>query len=229
MTSPHPFDMTRAPAHATTGRRRALHALAGGAAWLSMPAIGHATLPAMTEGPFYPPPSYRARQLDWDADLTQVQRPAGEAAAGALGEWLDLGGQVLDPRGRPIDRAEVEIWQCDVHGSYRHPRGEGRAVDAGFQGFGLSRSDEAGRYRFRTIKPTPYPGRCPHIHVRVRHPSLGEWTSQLFVAGDPANLRDGLYRRLDADERKDVDMRLGRAPAGAPVVWVADHPLVIGR
>ena len=30
-------------------------------------------LPPMTDGPFYPPIAYRARALDWDADLTTVR------------------------------------------------------------------------------------------------------------------------------------------------------------
>ena len=45
------------------------------------------------------------------------------------------------PAAGPIDGAEVEIWQCDAFGSYRHPRGGGDRIDAGFQGFGAARSD----------------------------------------------------------------------------------------
>ena len=182
----------------------------------------------MTEGPFYPSLAYRARQLDWDADLTRVTRSSGAEAPRAAGEWLDLDGTMVDGRGRTVDGAEIEIWQCDVYGSYRHPSGAGAQVDEAFQGFGASRSDAQGRYRFRTIKPVPYPGRTPHIHVRLRHPSWGEITSQLFVAGEPGNARDFLYRSLSVGERGDVEMSLLRAPAGAPVVWVAQRSLVVG-
>lgn len=182
----------------------------------------------MTEGPFYPSPEWRSRQLDWDADLTRATRSAGGNAPRAAGEWLDLGGRVVDARGRPIDGAEIEIWQCDVHGSYRHPRGAGERVDDAFQGFGSTRSDAQGLYRFRTIKPTPYPGRTPHIHVLLRHTSFGSVISQLFIAGEPANERDFLYRSLSAGERAWVDMPLKKAPAGSPVVWVAERSLVVG-
>ena len=193
-----------------------------------MPMLARAALPPMTEGPFYPSRAYRAGQPDWDADLTRVTRAGGAAAPRALGEWLDVSGTVLDAQGRRVDGAEVEIWQCDVHGSYRHPRGAGTQVDAAFQGFGSTRSDAQGRYRFRTIKPVPYTGRAPHIHVRLRHPAWGELTSQLFVAGEAGNDADFLYRALSRSERADAEMHLQRAPAGAAVVWVAERSLVVG-
>lgn len=209
-------------------RRHCLSTLACAAASLALPSLARAGLPAMTEGPFYPSADWRTRQLDWDADLTRVTRASRGDAPRAAGEWLDLGGTVVDAKGRLIDGAEVEIWQCDVHGSYRHPRGAGAKVDAAFQGFGSTRSDAQGLYRFRTIRPAPYPGRTPHIHVRLRHASFGELTSQLFVAGEPANARDFLYRSLSADERTWVDMTLQKAPAGAPVVWTAQRSLRVG-
>lgn len=202
-------------------RRLSIAALACGA----VPASFAAALPAMTEGPFYPSPSYRSRRLDWDADLTRV---AGAERA-AEGELLDLGGALVDEQGRPIDNAEIEIWQCDVRGSYRHPRGAGDQVDEGFQGFGSTRSDGAGLYRFRTIRPVPYPGRTPHIHVKIRHAAFGELTSQLFVAGDPGNARDFLWRSLSAEARALSEMTLARAPNGAGVTWQTQRSLVVGR
>ena len=206
-------------------RRQCLKTVA--AAVLGMPALALAALPAMTEGPFYPSAAWRARELDWDADLTRVARSAGAEAPRAAGEWLDLGGNVVDARGRAVDGAEIEIWQCDVHGSYRHPRGAQSRVDAAFQGFGSTRSDAQGRYRFRTILPVPYPGRTPHIHVRLRHPGFGELTSQLFIAGDPGNERDFIYRQLSPADRALVELRPQRAPAGSPVVWTAERSLLV--
>jgi protocatechuate 3,4-dioxygenase beta subunit len=210
-------------------RRQCLKAFIGGAATLAWPSLAFAGLPAMTEGPFYPSVTWRARELDWDADLTRVTRASASDAPRALGEWLDLRGSVVDAKGRAVDGAEIEIWQCDVHGSYRHPRGAGNQVDAAFQGFGSSRSDAQGRYRFRTIKPVVYPGRTPHIHVRLRHASFGEVTSQLFVAGEAANARDFIYGSLSAAERALVEMPLQRAPAGSAEVWLAERSLVVGR
>ncbi|MEO6362811.1 MAG: intradiol ring-cleavage dioxygenase [Caldimonas sp.] len=187
-------------------------------------------LPAMTDGPFYPGLSYRARSLDWDADLTTVRgrAPDGQPVPRARGEHLDLYGAVRDGDGRAVDGAEIEIWQCDSFGSYRHPRGAGERIDVGFQGFGMTRSDARGGYRFRTIRPVPYPGRTPHIHVKLRHPAFGELTSQLFVVGEPGNPGDFLYRSLGELDRREVEMRLQRSPAGEPVMWTAERDLLVG-
>jgi protocatechuate 3,4-dioxygenase beta subunit len=212
-------------------RRRVLAAGGSAIACLALPAIAWSRgLPAMTDGPFYPSLSYRARALDWDADLTAVRgrAPDGQPLPPARGEHLDLHGVVRDGQGRTVDGAEIEIWQCDVFGSYRHPRGAGDRIDAGFQGFGATRSDARGGYRFRTIRPVPYPGRTPHIHVKLRHPSFGELTSQLFVAGEPGNPGDFLYRSLADDDRKEVELRLQRAPSGEPVTWIAERDLLVG-
>jgi protocatechuate 3,4-dioxygenase beta subunit len=60
----------------------------------------------------------------------------------------------------------------------------------------------------RTIRPVAYPGRTPHIHVKLRHASFGELTSQLFVDGDPGNERDFLWRRLRAEAQTAAAMKL---------------------
>ena len=220
------------PRRVSVHRRSALKSTLGVIALLALPALASSrrALPRMTEGPFYPSPAYRARSLDWDADLTTVQGRAadGQARPRARGEHLDLVGTVSDANGRIVDGAEVEIWQCDVFGSYRHPRGAGDQVDEGFQGFGMSKTDAQGAYRFRTIRPAPYPGRTPHIHVLLRHPSFGQLISQLFVVGDAGNARDFVYRSLSNDDRASVDMQLQRAPVNAGVVWRVEQMLVVG-
>lgn len=223
----------------TTSRRLLL---SGAAAALALPAWAQPrrALPSMTEGPFYPPRAWRARWSDWDADLTRVAE--GGQTLMARGEHLGLALAVVDANGRPVDAAEVEIWQCDAVQHYRHPNVPREAADRslrfdpGFQGFGAARSNGRGEVSFRTIRPVPYPGRTPHIHVKLRHAAFGEWTSQLFVAGDAGNARDFLWRNLPAEERAALEMKLARAgaaPAAAgaadapPLAWLARHELVV--
>jgi protocatechuate 3,4-dioxygenase beta subunit len=195
----------------------------------------------MTEGPFYPRPDWRAHGPfagDWDADLTRVVRGGRDRLA--EGEHLGLVLQVRDERGRTVDGAAVEIWQCDTWGRYRHPRdGASPAeVDEGFQGYGEARTAGAGTVAFRTIRPAPYAGRTPHIHLKLRHASFGELTSQLFVEGEPANASDFLWRRLSAAQRTALAMKLQpvQTAAVAPAAggdphgglrWQCRHVLVV--
>lgn len=203
--------------------------LCAGAATLAAPALASSrrVLQPMTEGPFYPPRAWRTQWADWDADLTRVQQ--GNQMLVAQGEHLGLSAVVADTRGRVVDGAEVEIWQCDTLAHYRHPRVPQRdgAYDPGFQGLGVARSDAQGALRFRTIRPVPYPGRTPHIHVKVRHASFGQLTTQLFVDADPGNERDFLWRRLDDADRAPLGMKLQPAPADSGLRWVVQHRLVV--
>jgi protocatechuate 3,4-dioxygenase beta subunit len=186
----------------------------------------------MTEGPFYPPRRWRdsgARHRDWDADLTAVRQ--GSQVFRAEGEHLALVARVVDTRGQALDRCEVEIWQCDARAVYHHPNVDLSKADPGFQGFGAAVSDAAGEVRLRTIRPVPYPGRTPHIHVRLRHVTTGEWTSQLFLAGDPGNARDFLWRGLSAPLQQAASLRLEPASGEAAQVqglrWTARVNLVV--
>lgn len=203
--------------------------LAASAAFVACPALAQTrrAMAPMTEGPFYPPPSWRARWPDWDADLTRVQQ--GGKTLVALGEALGLQLVATDTAGRVLDGAEIEIWQCDAMAQYRHPRvaQEAGRFDEGFQGFGAARTGADGTVQFRTIRPVPYPGRTPHIHVTLRHASFGEVTSQLFVAGDPGNARDFLWRALTQADRDALAMKLDAAPSGSGLAWTARHALVV--
>ena len=164
--------------------------------------------PGQTEGPFYPtefPP-------DMDNDLVRV---TGQAAQ-ALGQVVHVSGRVLDTRGQPKPGRVHEIWQCDANGIYRHPRaaGQGR-IDHAFQGYGRTQVDEQGRYRFRTIRPVPYPGRTPHIHFAVHVPGHGRLITQMYIEGEPLNLQDGVLNRIrDPQARRSVVVSL--APGQSP-------------
>jgi len=212
-----------------TLRRRLLLATGCAAAAVALPALASSRriLTPMTDGPFYPARAWRERWPDWDADLTRVERDGRVLVA--RGEHLGLEAVVVDRQGRRVDGAEVEIWQCDTLASYRHPResSEPGRFDPGFQGFGAVRSDGQGAVRFRTIRPVPYPGRTPHIHVKLRHASFGELTSQLFIAGDPGNERDFLWRRIETLDLPGLEMALQPAPADSGLRWLVRHALVV--
>ena len=176
-------------------RRTVAAALAAAPAlWLgprAQPAASRRATPAQTEGPFYPVVLPR----DSDHDLLRngaLTYPEGQSA------WIE--GSVSDLAGKPVAGAQVEIWQCDHAGHYHHP-GDGDRADRRFQGFGRVTVGADGSYRFRTLRPVAYAGRTPHIHVKVRLGQRELLTTQLYVAGDPGNPRDFLWRSLGEADR----------------------------
>jgi protocatechuate 3,4-dioxygenase, beta subunit len=178
-------------------RRQAAALVALPIVWNSVraqPDAGRRVTPAQTEGPFYPV----ALPRDSDFDLL---RNGTLAYAHGQPTWVE--GSITDLRGKPLSGALVEIWQCDESGHYHHP-GDGGRADPSFQGFGRVVADANGNYRFRTIRPVAYSGRTPHIHFKVKLGTRELLTTQLYVAGDPLNERDGLWRRLGVEERAAV-------------------------
>jgi protocatechuate 3,4-dioxygenase, beta subunit len=177
--------------------------------------------PAQTEGPFYPD----KLPLDQDNDLVVVQGRMDPAK----GTIANLHGRILGPDGRPVRGAVIEIWQCDANGVYLHTRGGDRArLDAGFQGFGRFQVGDDGAYRFRTIRPVSYPGRTPHIHVKIRHGGSDLLTTQCYVAGDAGNERDGILRSI-RDEAVRRSVLVDFMPAGTAGELTARFDVVLGR
>ena len=144
------------------------------------------TTPPQTAGPFYP----LALPPDSDNDLVQIAGRTGTAK----GTVTYLSGRVLDPTGRPISGAHVEIWRCDANGRYHYACGDraDRPLDENFQGYGQTATDETGGYGFRTIRPVPYPGRTPHIHFAVSASGLPRFVTQMYVAGEKLNDTDSV-------------------------------------
>jgi protocatechuate 3,4-dioxygenase beta subunit len=197
----------------------------------ALPARSHALAaalnptPRQTEGPFYP--------SDWsgdaDNDLVIVK---GEAAR-ALGTVTHIKGRILDATGVPIQGAAVEIWQCDANGRYRHPSDTSwlprASRDSGFQGRGRMLAGAGGAYSFRTIRPVAYPGRTPHIHFAVSAPGRERLITQMYVAGEPQNERDGILNAIrDEAGRRAVIVALEPAERLEEAALTGTFDIVLG-
>lgn len=185
----------------TTHRRTFLSQIALGAAAFTTPGLFAEHLlrtPSQGEGPFYPD----KLPLDTDNDLIVLN----DTLTPAVGQITHLGGRVLDLKGQPLRGAVVEIWQCDGNGVYLHSGTSNKEKrDSNFQGFGRFLTGSKGEYYFRTIKPVPYPGRTPHIHVIVKKGENRLLTTQLYMKSEmERNKKDGLYRRVTDPKALDL-------------------------
>lgn len=124
---------------------------------------------AQTEGPFFKPRSPERSDL-------REPRSRGEPAV--------LSGLVLTRGCKPVVRAQVELWHADEAGDYDNK---------GFRYRGHVFTDEAGRFRFRTIVPARYPGRTRHYHLKLQAANRPVLTTQLYFPNEPGNARDGLF------------------------------------
>lgn len=149
--------------------------------------INHGTDSSATEptvlGPFYVPGS---PEREFGASM--VEHDDG-------GEPALLHGTVRDAAGVPIGGATLDVWQNAATGFYAVQQPD---VQPATNLRGIYRTDDAGRYAIRTVRPVPYPipvdgpvgalltatGRHPwraaHVHVVITAPGFEPVTTHVF-------------------------------------------------
>jgi protocatechuate 3,4-dioxygenase beta subunit len=135
-----------------------------------------------TEGPFY-------------VDVDLIRSDMSEDRDGTP---LRVGTRVLDVDGcTPIKDAVVELWHCDADGTYSGVDGND---DAFLRGAQVTNGD--GISEITTVYPGWYPGRTPHIHVKVFTSNREVLTSQLYF--DDAQT-DAVYAAAPYNARGERD------------------------
>jgi protocatechuate 3,4-dioxygenase beta subunit len=130
---------------------------------------GGAVTPGQTEGPFYKPGS---------PERTSLLDP------GLPGTRLVITGYVVTRSCQPIAAAWLDFWQADAGGAYDN---------SGYRLRGHQFTDDTGRYWLETLVPGEYPGRTPHVHVKVQAPNQPVLTTQVYFPAQPRNSRDGIF------------------------------------
>jgi protocatechuate 3,4-dioxygenase, alpha subunit len=155
---------------------------------------------SQTAGPFF---RFGLDHPEW-GDLT--------AGGQAQGEKIRIEGRILDGDKAPLPDALVEIWQANAAGRYAHPEDQqAKALDPHFRGFGRCATDQAGRFRFNTVKPGAVPGRgnalqAPHINLCIfARGLLKHVTTRLYFPGEALNKADPVLGLVeDAARRKTL-------------------------
>ena len=142
------------------------------------------------------------------------------AGAGVTGERIEITGRVFDADGNTVPDAVLELWQANSHGKYAHPEDEqSKPLDAGFSGFGRIATNDAGRFRFSTVKPgqvpSPVPSgnsgtacsplQAPHINVSVcTRGLLRRLVTRIYFPDEPANATDFALLQVDPLRRSTL-------------------------
>jgi protocatechuate 3,4-dioxygenase beta subunit len=158
-------------------RRRALAGLSACAATLALPdAFAQSAACTLTadsgEGPFY-----------FDPKLVR-----SDVTSGRVGAPLDIAIQITRARDcAPLAGARLDLWQADALGLYSGYRdqpavgGVATAPSAGATFLrGTQFADADGWVRFKTIHPSWYGGRTPHVHFKVLLDERETVASQIF-------------------------------------------------
>ena len=165
--------------------------------------------PGQTVGPFF---ALGLDRPEW-SDLTR-NNPEGER--------IMVEGSVLDGDGAPVPDALLELWQANAAGRYAHAEDDqtDKKLDPNFLGYGRVATDSQGRFRFKTIKPGPVPGRgnalqAPHIGVAFfARGLLRQLYTRIYFADEAANATDPLLTSIeDETARRSLVARRGEGGA----------------
>lgn len=179
--------------------------------------------PTQVLGPFYP----LDKPLDVDADLTLVKGRKGRAT----GQVIHVMGRVMNAAGEPVKGARIEIWQANAHGRYAHPSDDNPApLDPNFQGYASLVTDAEGRYRFKTIKPSPYPAgygiRPAHIHFDIAG-KTNRLVTQMYFPGDHYLEKDSVVAIAEGNARLLIADVRPPTPDLAPDSLLANWDIVL--
>ena len=177
-----------------------------------------------TTGPFYPVRGPRGADLD----LTHYPGRAGKAR----GQVIELSGRVTDRSGKPLEGADITLWQANAAGRYTNPLDTNPApIDPNFLGVVQFKTGPDGTYKIRTIKPGPYPDalgtiRTPHIHFEVVHADY-RLVTQMYFPGEALNETDILLSTLDERRRNPASAICRSVPSGEPDVLAFTWDIVL--
>jgi len=186
--------------------------------------------PAIEEGPFFV--DERLNRSDLTAGATNAGVTRGAPLRLAFRVSTDRGGACV-----PLAGAHVDVWHADATGLYSDEAVLRTSGERFLRGYQVTGRD--GAVAFRTVYPGWYPGRTPHVHLKVRtFTASGDvarsFTSQLYfdetvtdaVFGSGAYAARG--RRDTTNARDDLfDARMLVKPSRSGTGYAAAFEIVL--
>ena len=137
----------------------------------------------LAEGPYYLPAPERSK-------LNKKE----------IGYSIDIKLTLVNKKCMPLKDLEISLWHNNASGNYSTSEGKMILELRGFQ-----YTDVNGSVKFKTILPGWYPGRAPHIHIKIIDKDITLLTTQLFF--DPKTT-DTLYKTHPYNKKGKADRDL---------------------
>ena len=110
-----------------------------------------------------------------------------------IGQKIIIKGKVINRSGNPLKGIIIEIWQANAAGKYRDKNDtHDAAIDPNFLGYGATKTNSNGDYKFKTILPGAYPWgnhknawRPKHIHFSIINENISNrLCTQMYFPND---------------------------------------------
>ena len=118
-------------------------------------------------------------------------------------------GRITNTQGVCLQGAQVQLWQADQNGRYRHSKDDHHEspLDTNFKYWGTNTTDDEGYFWFQTLKPKAYNDygewRTPHLHFKFLDASEKHFlTTQMYFPHEPLNHQDHHLQSLHPMQRK---------------------------
>lgn len=169
----------------------------------------------------------------WRLNSPRVENGASIVRSDTPGVLLFVNGRVVDPAGRPVAEAEVDVWHASPVGLYENQDPE--QAEMNLRGKFTTNAD--GRFWFRTVMMTGYPiptggvvgrllklqNRHPyrpaHLHALIFKPGFKVLVSQVYDPADPhidSDVQFGVTRALIGNFVRHEEPHPTEADAGTP-------------
>src|SRR6478736_5168418 len=143
----------------------------------------------------------------WRMNSPRTENGSSIVRSEAPGPALFVSCRVCDPRGKPLEGVEVDVWQASPVGLYENQ--DERQCDMNLRG--KFTTDAEGRFWFRSVRPAGYPVpthgpvgqllddekrhhyRPAHLHILGWKPGYKTLITQVFVAEDERLETDAVF------------------------------------
>ena len=143
------------------------------------------------------------------------------------GERLEISGTIFKKDGKtPAKDIILYVYHTNARGYYEPSEGQTGPSRRHGHLRGWVKTDEKGRYSFRTIRPAPYPnGSVPaHIHCIIKEPDKNEyWIDDYFFEEDSL-ITERIKNRLEKRGGSGI-IKLTKNENGA---WTGRRDIVLG-